>query len=34
MLLGTLGVPLLGKLISEKGTVRAREGSGRAGYGS
>ena len=34
MLLGTLGASLLGNLLSGKGTVRAREGIVRAGYGS
>ena len=34
MLLGTLGVSLLGKLLSGKGTVRAGEGIVRPGYGS
>ena len=34
MLLGTLGVSLLGNLLSRKGTVIAREGTVRAGYGS
>ena len=34
MLLGTLGASLLGNLLTGKGTVRAREGIVRAGYGS
>ena len=34
MLLGTLGAPLLGNLLSGKGTVRAGEGIVRAVYGS
>ena len=34
MLLGTLGVSLLGDLLSGKGTVRAGEGIVRVGYGS
>ena len=34
MLLGTLGVSLLGNLLSERGTVRAGEGIVRTGYGS
>ena len=34
MLLGTLGVSLLGNLLTEKGTIRAGEGIVRAGYGS
>ena len=34
MLLNTLGTTLLGKLLSEKGTVRGGEGIARAGYGS
>ena len=33
MLLGTLGVSLLGNLLSRKGAVIAREGTVRAGYG-
>ena len=34
MLLGTLGVSLLGNLLSAKGIVRAGGGIVRAGYGS
>ena len=34
MLLSTLGASLLGNLLTGKGTVRAREGIVRAGYGS
>ena len=34
ILLSTLGAPLLGNLLSGKGTVRAGEGIVRAGYGS
>ena len=33
MLLGTSGAPLLGNLLTGKGTVRAREGTVRAGEG-
>ena len=33
MLLGTLGASLLGNLLTGKGTVRAREGTLRAGEG-
>ena len=33
MLLGTLGAPLLGNLLTGTGTVRAREGTVRAGEG-
>ena len=32
MLLGTIGASLLGNLLTRKGTVRAGEGSTRAGY--
>ena len=31
MLLGTLGASLLGKLLTDKGTIRAVEGTIRAG---
>ena len=34
MLLGTLGAPLLGNLLTGKGMERAGEGIARAGYGS
>ena len=34
MLLGTLGAPLLGTLLTGKGMERAGEGIVRAGYGS
>ena len=34
MLLDTLGAPLLGNLLTGKGTVRAGEGTIRAGYSS
>ena len=34
MLLGTLGVSLLGDILSGKGVIRAGEGTIRAGYGS
>ena len=34
MLLGTLGVSLLGNILSGKGVIRAGEGTIRAGYGS
>ena len=34
MLLGTLGVSLLGDILSGKGVIRAGEGAIRAGYGS
>ena len=34
MVLGSLGVSLLGNLLSGKGTVRAGEGIVTAGYGS
>ena len=34
MLLGTLGASLLGKLLADKGVIRAGEGTIRAGYGS
>ena len=33
MLLGTLGVSLLGSLLTGKGTIRAGEGPARAGEG-
>ena len=34
MLLGTFGASLLGYLLTSKGSVRAGEGTIRAGYGS
>ena len=34
ILLGTLGASLLGNLLSRKRTVKGREGTVRAGYGS
>ena len=34
MLLGTLGVSLLGNLLTGRGINRAGEGTVRAGYGS
>ena len=34
ILLGTLGISLLGNILSGKGTLRAGEGMLRAGYGS
>ena len=34
MLLGTLGVSLLGDILSGKGVIRAGKGKIRAGYGS
>ena len=34
MLLGTLGASLLGKLLADKGVIRAGEGTIRAGNGS
>ena len=34
MLLGTLGVTLLGNLVTGKGTIRAREGKIRADKGT
>ena len=34
MVLGILGAPLLGDLLTGKGTVRALDGIVRAGYGT
>ena len=34
MLLGTLGASLLGNVSTSKDTIRAAEGTTRAGYGS
>ena len=34
MLLGTFDASLLGKMLTGKGVIRAREGTARIGYGS